>query len=307
MILSIPFLATDVAQLDRGLLAEGHGVEATLFRGEDVMDDDRWALVRRNLRAVAALSPPSLTFHFPVEDADWVADAAVRDRLLEALDVVGELGFHGVVLHSNRIASHEVWRARDLERERDALGGALAALARRVESSSLWVGLENMPVTGNDAVDLDPLLVYPEDFAGLCGGPVGVTWDVCHYAYTTYVGESIAAGSLDHADDYPHLRLPVRATGATQLVPSTLHGQLRHAHLSAFTGIADRRRRTTCTEGELPGAGPVGEQRYADALLALRAASVRAVTLEVQEVDYTRRRRAPEMVAWCRSVLGAAR
>lgn len=307
MILSVPFLATDLAQLDRALVDRGCGVEASLFDAADVMDAGRWALVRRNLAAAADEAPEYLTFHFPVNDADWVTDPAVRRRLLEAVTYVADLGFQGVVLHSNRIAGIETWRARELAVERSLLGEAVAALRRELKGSETWIGLENMPVTGNDAIDLDPLLVYPEDFADLCQGLVGITWDVCHYSYTAHIGELLAAGTLDHPrSDYPNLREPQPGDSEQRLVPDAVVPHLKHAHLAAFTGVADRRTAILCEEGQLPDDGNLPARRYRDALLDLRAAGTPAVTLEIQEADYTCRSQARIMLDWCEAVLGDA-
>jgi Xylose isomerase-like TIM barrel len=302
VILSVPFLAKDLRQFDPALVERGHGVEASLFDGRDVLDAATWGSVRSNLEQVMRHRPACTTFHFPCNDADYVADHAFRDRLRDVLRVAVDLGLQGVVLHSNRVARTAEWRTRDLAAERQLLVDALDDVTGVLDGSDTWLGIENMPVTGNDAQELDPLWVYAEDMLPHCLGQVGITWDVCHYAYTVHVSGGLAAGVIDQdARDYPNLR--DLGPGVAPLVPPALAGRLKHGHLSAFRGLADARRRTTCEEGRVPWESDVPEDRYVDALHALRAGGVEAVTLEVTEEDYLRRINLPRMLDWCERTL----
>jgi hypothetical protein len=305
VILSVPFLATDPRQFDPGLVEHGHGVEASLFDGRDVLNAGTWRNVQSTLAAVVRHEPPSTTFHFPCNDADYVTDPVVRSRLREVLLVAVDLGLQGVVLHSNRVATAAEWRTRNLVDERHRLAAALEDVSEVLHGSDTWLGIENMPVTGNDAEELDPLYVYAEDLLSHCSERVGVTWDVCHYAYTAHVSHGLATGAIvQDVRDYPNL-LDLGGDDVP-LVPAALAGRLKHGHLSAFKGVADARRGTACAEGRLPWDSDVPESRYADALQALRASGAKAVTLEVAEDDYCRRLALPRMLEWCERRLGSA-
>ncbi|MFD7244540.1 hypothetical protein [Streptomyces massasporeus] len=299
MILCIPFLACDPGQFDPSWVERGWGVEANLFDRRDVMDPDTWNGVRRTVRHIAATAgPPAFTFHFPVNDCDYVQDPAVEKRLFEAIDMVADNGMDGLVLHSNRIRSVREWNRLDIAVERRRYVEYLHKLADRVAGAPFWIGVENMPITGNDALELDPLFVFPEDFAGLATGNVGITWDFCHYSYSVHVAGLLAAGELGaDAECHPHVRTCGYLDFA-RLAPATVHH-----HFSAFQGVATRTG-GTCVEGELPSAGLVPESVY-DQAFAVIAASPRArtVTLEIRETDYRDRVAVYEAARWCESRL----
>lgn len=305
VILSIPFLACDWRQLDLDLLSQGYGVEASLFERDQLMDDDLRDQVEANLRRLSTMELPSLTFHFPVNDFDYVEDASVRSRLVEVLLLAAELHLDGVVLHSNRIGTVAEWRRRDLPHERHRLRDVLVEIAGRVVDSDMWVGMENMPITGNDGQELDPLLIYPEDLAEVSSAGVSATWDVCHFSYTAFVGARVLDGSLGQPEsDYPALR-PLREEEAT-LLPRAVLPYLTHVHFSAFAGVADRRTGACTVEGVLPYESDAGEAIYRRALLEVESSGVAAVTLEIAEEDYRRRSNVRRMLDWCTSTLDAA-
>ncbi|MFE2205051.1 hypothetical protein [Streptomyces rubiginosohelvolus] len=301
MILCIPFLASDPDQFDPRWIENGWGVEANLFDRDAIMDTDVWQGVRATVRRVARDErPPAFTFHFPVNDCDYLADPVVERRLFEAIDLVADNGLDGLVLHSNRIRSVAQWRQLDVEKERQQYVEYVHALADRVGDASFWIGLENMPITGNDALELDPLLVFPEDFDGLSVGNIGITWDFCHYSYSVYVAELLAAGELvEDADCYPN----VRSSGYldfARLGPMTVHH-----HFSSFEGVATRAG-GVCREGALPTDGVVPESvnEQAFALIA-KSERARTVTLEIREHDYHNRQAVYEAARWCEQRLAS--
>jgi hypothetical protein len=280
------------------LVGRGFGVEASLFDRRDLVDDGAWAAACRNVRAIAAgPRPPSFTFHFPVNECDYLDDGRVRDRLWEALDLAAECSLDGVVLHSNRVFPTDVWRTMDLARERARYAEFAVGLRRRVRGAAFWVGLENMPITGNDAAELDPLLVFPDDFDGLCGDNVGVTWDFCHYSYSVHVARGLLSGALGERDNYPN----VRDDGFFAF--ERLGAHIVHYHFSAFRGVASRAAGTACVEGVAPWESTVDEAVYREAFRRMqRTGRARAATLEIREADYTRREAAYRVAAWCREV-----
>lgn len=304
MIYSVPFLAPDWTQLDMELIDRGCGVEASLFNRDDVMDDATWWLVRAHLERLSRMHLPSLTFHFPVNNSDYVDDTSVRQRLADALALAVDLGLDGVVLHSNRTSDVAHWASTDLAQERAKLADVVGGLIDRVQGSETWVGMENMPITGNDARELDPLLVYPEDLAVLAETGVGATWDVCHFSYTAHVGPRILGGLLDQPrSDYPSLR-PLREDEES-LLPASLQPFLKHIHFSAFAGVADATSGERCIEGVLPWESTVSEEIYRGALRRAQSSGVKAITLEIAEQDYRRRANVRRMLDWCRATLVA--
>ncbi|MFG2348684.1 hypothetical protein [Streptomyces phaeochromogenes] len=295
MILCIPFLASDPAQFDPGWIERGWGVEASLFDRNDIMDADVWDGVRGTVRRIATDHQPSaFTFHFPVNDCDFLADPAVERRLVEAIDLVADNGLDGLVLHSNRIRSVEDWQRLDIEMERRYFIEYIHRLADRVGDAPFWIGVENMPIMGNDALELDPLLVFPQDFQDLSTGNIGITWDFCHYSYSVYVAGLLAAGELAaDTDCYPNVR-SADYLDFTRLAPVTVHH-----HFSSFQGVATRAG-GVCLEGALPTAGLVSEAINDEAFAVIaRSERARTVTLEIRELDYHNRRAVYEAASWC--------
>lgn len=297
MILSIPFLASDARQFDPGWVDRGCGVEASLFDRADLDDPRVWDGVRATVRGIARdVRPRAFTFHFPVNDCDYVAEPAVRRRLLQAIDLVAECGLDGLVLHTNRTRTVEWWRRADLAAEADRFATYIDGIRELIAGAPFWVGLENVPVVGNDAADADPLLVYASDAARWAGGNVGVTLDYCHYSYSTHVASRCASGLADATELYVRT-VDEGPLGFLPVLPLTVHH-----HFSAFRGLATRAG-GRCVEGVPPWAGTLPESVYEQAFRAIAASGARVTTLEIREEDYLARRSVFEVIRWCERIL----
>lgn len=299
MLLCIPFLACDWEQFNPAWVERGYGVEASLFDRRHILDEDAWARTKENVRRVATQHrPPSFTFHFPVNDCNYVADKRIEARLFEALELVDACGVDGMVLHSNQVHSVETWRTLDPARERDVFLRYVEGLKERIRGARFWVGLENMPIMGNDALELDPLFIFPSDFEGIASDNFGVTWDFCHYSYSVWVERLLREGTLREADRYPLI-------GRGDYLDFTqLEGSIVHWHFSAFEGVACASQGTLCTEGVAPWKGTVPEGVYALAFSRMRQSRrARTATLEIRERDYRRRETVFEVADWCRRQL----
>lgn len=298
MILSIPFLASRLEQFSPTAVEAGFGVEASVFDRHDLIDTETWRCIRNNTQWIAReYSPSSYTFHFPVNDCNYVKDPVVRQRLWECLDLVEACKMDGMVLHSNLVYPTDDWVKLDVSRKRDEYLMFLEELRSRVAGRNLWIGLENMPIHGNDATELDPLLVYPRDFEGMVGGNIGVTWDFCHFSYSVHVSQLILSGAFGERDEYPRLQ------SARYHDFLALGDAIVHYHFSAFRGLASRRLGTKCIEGVAPWEGDLEEAVYSEAFALLCSTSVKAVTLEIREHDYCNRNAVQEVARWCSAIL----
>jgi hypothetical protein len=299
MIISIPFLASRLEQFSASTLQQGFGIEASLFDRRDIVDEETWRRVRENtLRVAREYRPSSYTFHFPVNECNYMDDPLVRQRLWESLELVDQCGMDGLVLHSNLVYPTDDWKRRDPAKHWEEYRAFVEELRRRTAGARFWVGLENMPIHGNDAEELDPVLVFPQDFEGLYGGNVGVTWDFCHYSYTVHVARQLLSGELDERDEYPRV-LP---TGFLDFL--NLGDHIVHYHFSAFRGVASRRRQTRCMEGVAPWEADVPEAVYREAFTHIARSRAKAVTLEIRETDYRARKTVFEVARWCRDIMG---
>lgn len=298
-----PFLATDWSQFDAEWIDQGHGAEAVVFDREDVVEPERWARVEANLRRASERMGSKLLFHFPVNHSNYVDDPKIRDRLWACLDLAAELGLGGVVLHANIVEPVKTWDPPRAESARERLIAFLPQLARRLEGAPMWVGLENMPIMGNYGIDMDPTLVFPSDFEGLCSGQLGITWDLCHWSYSVHVVEQLRSGALDEAEHYPRLR----DEGFLEF--TRLADHIVHYHFSAFRGLArvSGGGAKQCHEGVAPWEASVPEDVYARMLVAMaRAPRAHTTTFEVAEADYRQRPRTRAVMAWCRERIAAA-
>lgn len=296
--LCIPFLASDPRQYDPEWAELGFGTEAVVFDREAVLDPDIWGTVRRTVRDVAlSRRHPAMTFHFPVNDCDFVADPAVRDRLWQAIDLVADCGLDGMVLHSNRLRSPAQWRMLDVPGERARFADFIGTLREKIAGEHFWVGLENMPIMGNDATDLDPLLVFPEDFAGIPQDNVGITWDFCHFSYSVHVAHLLSHRLLPDREDYQG----VREAGYMDFLG--IADQIVHYHFSAFKGVAVRGSEQ-CLEGMAPWESTVAEEVYQQAFAGVLASKrAQTVTLEIRENNYHNRSKVFEVARWCQDLM----
>lgn len=297
---SRPFLATDIRQWDSAWSDSGGVTEAVIFDRAALCGAANWAAVQANLQLVAERRGPVI-FHFPVNDSNYILDGIVRDRLWQVLDVLDAVGAIGLVLHSNQTMPTAYWTASTTRAAQERFAAFIPRLQERITGSSFWVGLENMPIMGNDGSEFDPVLVYPEDFTTFeYGVNLGITWDFCHYSYTVHVGELLQQGSLREHRYYPHLRRDCSIDSLWALREHVLH-----LHFSAFTGVATVDGGGECREGVVPWESTLGIRYYEDLLLqaAGRFPQASTVTLEITEDDYLMRKRFGSVYKWGKAVL----
>src|SRR5579883_1456443 len=184
MKLSLSFLATNSNQLPLPGIYGNEAVEGVIFNRQD-LEDDHWRTVWRSIgKAVEWYGSTNVTFHFPVNESDYVDDSFVLGRLTSAYLKSAEMGLQGLVVHSNRIRKIDRWKDINLVDERKRVTEKLAEIANLGGRSNTWLALENMPVMDNFGKEIDPLFSYPNDFRVLNGLPIGIVWDSCHFTNT---------------------------------------------------------------------------------------------------------------------------
>lgn len=88
--ISVPFLATKEEQIAFHL--GNHCVEGVIFNRED-LNHDSWNTVWSNLKkAVNFFNPDNVTFHFPVNNADYTSDFWIKSKLQEAFVRATDMG-----------------------------------------------------------------------------------------------------------------------------------------------------------------------------------------------------------------------
>ncbi|MGR8011831.1 sugar phosphate isomerase/epimerase family protein [Streptomyces hypolithicus] len=282
-------------QIDTRWARELGGLEAYVFDGGDITDEDQWRVLGENLRHAFEVGAQRLTLHFPTENANWVGDRGVYDRLRRFCDLAADVGALGVVLHANQFVSLADWPAFDLVGARARVVERVAELDAYLGDSPIWIGMENMPVIGAQGIDFDSVFVTPSDFAPLAelgSDRVGVTWDVCHWA-VSYSTLTAMARLERRADPVTPFELPA--------------APLKHLHFASFAGHAMPTWPDQCLEGVPPQYGDIDPGlltgMLAAALDAARAMSSEVgVVFEVQEDDYEDRKNCWVTHEWLASV-----
>ncbi|MFE1441618.1 sugar phosphate isomerase/epimerase family protein [Streptomyces sp. NPDC058739] len=284
--LRLTFDGTRRSQIDRRWARELGGLEAYVFDGGDLEHEDQWRVLDGSLRHARQIAR-ELTLHFPTENADWVADRVIYDRLRRFCELAADTGAQGVVLHANQFVQLADWPGFDLADARAKVVEKLARLDGDLAGVPVWIGVENLPVIGAQGIDFDSVFVTPEDFgplAALGSERIGVTWDVCHWAvsYSTLSAIARLERRPVPVGPYELPRLPVK-----------------HVHFASFAGHAMPGWPEQCTEGVPPQDGSIGQDLLAGMLSAAVEAALGAaraegrtpgVVLEVQEDDYEGRK-----------------
>ncbi|MFJ5348985.1 MULTISPECIES: hypothetical protein [Pectobacterium] len=291
---SSPFLATDRTQMVMPETSEIRAVEATIFNMSDLFDTS-WGKIWDNISyAIKMYGSRNVSFHFPINNCNFVNDPFVKKRLYEAFSRVNDLGMAGMVVHSNQIHNFEWWSKNSLTDTRRSVIDVLDDLTSKAKTSS-WLALENMPVMDNYGIEIDPTFVFPSDFKELRGTGINVVWDFCHFASTIASIEYSIKESID--DYYYPNKMLVDYNGFKELEDIIVHW-----HFSAFKGISAPMSKHYCEEGTLPYKGTLDESVYIDAwkFIALRPSSEKVV-FEVQESNYYLRKNMIKMIDWGRN------
>lgn len=291
---SLSFLGCSVEQLPVPGQYGNDGVEAALFNLRH-LEDSAWKQNWQNISLAAHLyGAENVTFHFPMNECDFVADAGIRDRLKEGYQRAGQLGLAGMVVHSNRIRVAQEWEKFDVHAEQSKVFHTLTEAKQKGATPNTWLGLENMPLVGNYQYETDPLFVGACDFTDL-PTDIGIVWDVCH-----------ALGSLQYLSALQQAALPsnifARLIDPECFDLSVIRDRIVHWHFAGSTGLNNPETGQTCTEGVLPWEADQPIEAFEDAIDTIYAtqSQARIINFEVQELDYSQRHRGPAIIEWAK-------
>lgn len=291
---SVPFLAKDISQLPPPGLFNNQAVEGVIFNRTD-LEIPTWQLVWKNIEeAIKLYGGENVTFHFPVNNSDYLEEAFVRKRLVESLQKADELGLHGVVVHSNRVKDIDVWQKLDLKSERKRLLECLNTVYSEASPTYTWLALENMPIMDNYGKEIDPLFIYPQDFLDWENQSVKIVWDICHYT-NTLANTWEVLQKRQNPDYYPNLRK------SDYLDFFLLRPHIVHWHFSAFLGICNPDLKNSAKEGVLPDESTLGGDIYKKILAEILKSfsnRIEHMVLEIQEECYRERKNIQKMLKW---------
>ncbi len=274
------------------------GIEVALFSRAQ-LEPEPWNETWANVNQLTSMyGHRNVTFHFPVDDSDYVEDSFVRSRLSEGYYRASEVGLRGLVVHSNRVRPVEAWRQLRADSERFRVLDILSDVRNRDASSSTWLGIENMPLVGNHGMETDPLFTSTEDFIDL-PNELTIVWDVCHAKSSEQYLRALQLGQLPP-------ELFARSEDGLLFNPTALQRhKIVHWHFASNRGLNNPLTGSQCTEGVLPQEGDLPESDYEDALrdIAYLTGDRCTINFEVQEDDYHQRHRGPAIIQWASRVL----
>lgn len=292
MILSLPFLATKIEQIPYIEKEYGNqAIEAVIFNYED-LEETKWLKIWKEIEKIP-LPKSNITFHFPVNNSDYVSNPYVYEKLKEAFIRSNDLGLSGIVVHSNRIRLINEWKMIDLDSEREKVINCLVNILNSVKQGNTWLGLENMPVMDNYGKEIDPIFVFAKDFEGLKKTDISIVWDFCHYSNSLASIQDVI-NKKQNENYYPNIQ------AETLEDVFAIKEKIKHIHFSAFDGVANPDTGTICKEGVLPKESTLGEDFYKKALKIVKEISSKNmhIVFEIQEKDYVNRKNSIQMIHW---------
>lgn len=295
--MSVSFLANDISQMPLPNAYGNNSIEAISFNRDD-LTDEKWDLVWKNIKlACKTYSSENVTYHFPINNSDYVEDGWVFEKLVDAYRRAINFGLSGVVVHSNRIKTFDEWKSLDISVERNKVLEKLNNLVKIINNtSSTWLALENMPIVGNSGYDIDPIFCFVKDFSQLPEG-IGIVWDVCH---------AVSTVEYLHAHKNSRLKedLVLRTCNDEYFDFTSIRNKIRHYHFAGIRGINDPGSKTICIEGILPAESSVPEIIYKKFIKLISEGSFeRTINFEIQEDNYYKRENAPKIMEWVKKCL----
>lgn len=293
LIPQVPFFGLDSKQIDLKWVEKGYGLEANIFDGKSLFDKSYTKKFSEVLSFVQTLNPSLLTLHFPTDNADYLNDEFIKKQLYEFINLGIKYNASGITVHANQFMNVAEFQNYNLLDNRKRIIEFFNMLDEEIKGTDIWIGVENLPIIGNLGDDFDPIFIYPEDFTDLVNlelSNVGITWDICHWSitYLTRLGISklLRQEEIEYKDFHKYL---------------SLIDHIKHFHFSSFKHLTIPFSEVRCFEGENPVNGSIDESLLHETLLKVKKNTLDrniGIVFEVQETDYTNRKRSWETLNW---------
>lgn len=285
------FYALDLKQVSDLLLKSFGKAEAILFSEQDLQDSS-WEKVWTNIsKIVDILGGDNVSFHFPMDNCDYINSDFIKNRLIDAIDRANNLGIKKIVIHPNLRYKISEWQYID----RLKMQKTLYNFINSVDSNQVTLCLENMPPIGNKFDDADSCILFASDISS----SINYTWDICHYFNVVKTME-IAKNNNNWNNILADIQI------CDYLDFTNYLKNIAHYHFSAFEKIADPFKNEICQEGVLPFESCVSEQLYIDALKIIYADALKnnkSIIFEISEKDYYHRDNIIKMLDWTKKVI----
>jgi hypothetical protein len=282
--LSVPFLLTNDKQLPKKLIKKYDlWLEANVFDSNQLI-----SLVEKNkfskLLKKAKLIGNVHSFHFPVENADYMESKIVKNLLFETIRIIGVNKIPYLVLHSNHIRPMGKFDHKKLPHIRKRYFDFYKSLGEFAQSQNVIVCIENLPIIGNMGDDFDSVFVFPKDFNNLPKNGIRIVWDLGHWAYTCNIFKTVSKTIKS---------LPK----STPIFPDfiKLKKNISHFHFSSFKKLNS----LMCREGIVPRDGDFNEDELVKCCKIINKWPQEiGMTLEIQEKDYRKRINLIKTIKW---------
>jgi hypothetical protein len=285
--LGYTFYALDDTQMDSKANKAIGRIEAILFNRQDLQDAN-WFKAWENIKkAVEIYGRNNVSFHFPVDDCDYISNKFVRSRLIEAINRSADLGLRLVVLHANQRLLLDEWKNIDVNSMRINFINELYNIIDKTDES-IVIGLENMPPIGNCNDDADPLFIFPLDFKNIDHPRIKITFDINHYFNVV--------ATMKEAKNNRRLKekMPSFCEDCDYMDFEKIKDKIAHWHFSGFDNIANPLTSQISREGCCPWESKkVSEHEFRKAAQFIiennKIHDARSVIFEVQDKDYSHR------------------
>lgn len=282
------FYALNIAQATEDLINGFGKVEAILFSRDD-LSDEKWEIAWKNIKEMVDIKgKKNVSFHFPMDNCDYVNDNFVRNRLEDAVRRANKLGIKKIVIHPNLRYQISEWKYIDRNKMRDIL----YEIVSNIKSDKTLLCIENMPPIGNKYDDGDSAIIFMDDLTNGCN----YTLDICHYFN---VVETMKKTDKEKA--WKEVLAEIKVCDYFDFLDKLNY--IKHFHFSAFREIANPFENQVCIEGVLPNDSCVDEDIYKLAMKIIYEDAVsndKSIIFEISEEDYTNRKNIFKMLEWAK-------
>ena len=290
-IFGFTFYALDMEQTSPKLIAEFGKIEAILFSDKD-LEDENWEKAWENISIISdIIGNKNISFHFPMDNCDYINSEFVKNKLLDAIKRANKLGIQKIVLHPNLRYKIGEWQYID----RLKMQNKLFSFIKNIDKGNVELCLENMPAIGNKYDDADSAILFETDIKD----DINYTWDICHYFN---VVKTMILACKDNK--WKKILPDIRECKYLDFIKNLKN--IKHYHFSAFETIANPFTNQICREGILPSEGCVEEKYYKEALKFIYDDAIKndkSIIFEVSEEDYYKRINIFKMLEWAKKVI----
>jgi hypothetical protein len=288
--LVIPFSLDDIKQIPSDLIIKKNiGLEGSLFDINKLNNNCGIQKLCDQLTILNKKFPKALkSLHFPTEDANYISDTEIKNKLYGFIDLAARSNVPFVVLHSNYIQSLVEFDVLALKSTRSNFIKFFQKLNIYAREKNVIICIENMPIIGSLGMDYDSIFVFPEDFKDLIFSNIKINRDLCHWAYTYYT-------ILQLSNFSPQIK--TKSYTFDDFI--RLMDLIEHFHFGSFSGMTYPYSQSKRNEGINPSKGFVDEKLFIKTLRKIHTLKRGfGLVLEIREKDYRNRVELRETIDW---------